>query len=140
MWRDWRTYAGGGFVALLAWAVLAAPREIVRRVPGGASGDGPVRVPTGADLVAKPGRTYFATLQTNGTVNAAASVAGVKAKAEAEGFRDVVVSKVRIADWPGDVDGDYFVRGTFAGAEPKTFPRHVGVVLGSLNVLDVREA
>lgn len=95
-------------------------------------GEGPITV--------FPGMTYFATVETNGSVDAAANVDRVKAKAEAEGFRDVVVSKTRIDHWPGTIDGDYFVRATFVGKAPRSFPRRKEVFLGSAVLRDAWEA
>lgn len=146
--RDQWPYVVGALAALAGIGLLMArgePLGVGLPSPGAAAtppppnGRGQI---LGSDpIMVFPGMTYFATVETNGSVDAAANEARVKAKAEAEGFRDVVVSKgARIANWPGTIVGDYFVRATFVGKSPKSFPRHVGVFLGSVNLLDAWEA
>jgi hypothetical protein len=109
----------------------AAPPDASR---GRIAGDAPITV--------FPGRTYFVAVETNGVVNAAANEARIKATAEKEGFRDVVVFRAgsQPREWPVARLGDYAVRGTFRGAAPKAFQRHVGVFAGSVNLLDAFEA
>ncbi len=134
----WAYYLlGGGIVGTIAMAIARAPT--VGAPLAAAVDGGPRRLPAGAPVVAKPGATYFVSLETHGVLNAA-TVAGVKSRAEAEGFRDVVVSTTRVDQWPALVEGDYFVRATFVGKAAKTFPRHVSVTFGSLDVLDAWEA
>ncbi len=102
-------------------------------LPG--SGDQPVRILPGP-LVMFPGRTYFAVLETNGSVAAAANPDRIKAKAEEMGFRDVAVFTQRPQFFPGDVKGDYYVRATYVNQQQQTLPVKTSVFLGSVVVLD----
>lgn len=125
-----------GFGWLLSSASSAA--FVVPPGPRRVADGGPVAVDPPAPIVVERGHTYFAAVITHHGANAA-TVAAVKARAEKEGFRDVVVSPdVRPSHWPGTVAGaDYYVRGTYAGSAARAFPRVAGNFLGSVDVLDV---
>lgn len=136
---NWSLYAlGAAIVGVVGYSISIAP-SVGAPLPPSPDG-GPRRLlPFSAPIVVAAGRTYFVTLTTHGVLNAAGAD-DVKSRAEAEGFRDVVVSKVRIKDWPPLSSGDYFARATFVGKVPRTFPRHASVPLGSVDVVDVWEA
>lgn len=149
--RDWPYVLGAlgvaGFIGLLI--TRRDPIGSGLATPGGSSPTPPQpasrsrgRIAGAAPVVVAPGMTYFAAIETNGAVNAAANEARIKARAETEGFHDVVVFKLdeKPPEWPVAALGDYVVRGTFGGAAPKAFQRHVGVFAGSVNLLDVFEA
>lgn len=97
------------------------------------------QVPIGTTLTALPGHRYLVTIETNGSVNAAASESAVANYARDEHFTDVIVSKTKPAGWPSPASGDYYLTGTFSGPAPKTFDRKTGVFLGSVVVLDAWE-
>lgn len=90
-------------------------------------------------LVTVPGRRYLVNIETNGSVNAAASVSKIGDFARKEGFSDVNVSEVKPQGWPSSAGGDYFLEGTYAGSAPKTWERKTSVFLGSVVVLDAWE-
>ncbi len=145
--RDWRVIAGGagllGGVAVLlvggsrGWFFANAPASLPDPAPS--TGGGPFQMLQPL-LTVRPGRTYFAVLETNGSVSAAASPARVKSAAEGQGFRDVVVFTSRPENFPGLIAGDYYVRGTFRGAAARELPRKTSVFLGSLIVRDAWES
>lgn len=149
---DWRTVAIGaglvGGVGLLLYGhhagwffnPLGAPVSPALVPPRAAADEGPRQL-AGESILAVPGRTYFVAVETNGSVDAAATPARVKSYAEKQGFRDVVVFEdARPANWPGAAAADFFVRGTFKGDAAKALPRKVSVFLGSGRVLDAWEA
>lgn len=129
----------GGYALLRALDKGAPPSSVppfVPPPPGASPGGFPIQITSGP-LVALQGHTYFATLEANGTVAAAANPERIKARAEQEGFRDVVVFTSRPGNWPGTILGDYFVRATYVAPQQKEFQRTVSVFLGSLVLKDV---
>lgn len=142
--RDWPFYVGAlGVAGAIAWLMARGEPVSSGRTTPKAAEDAPDtargRIVGDGPIVAFPGMTYFVAVETNGSVDSVATVARVKAKAEAEGFRDVMVEEERPELWPITSEGDYFVRATFRGEAPKAFPRHVGVFMGSANLLDAVE-
>lgn len=123
---DTHTSSSGSAVAPTADPTIAPP---------GVTGEQPIRILPGP-LVMLQGHTYFAVLEANGTVSAAANPDRVKAKAEELGFRDVAVFTERPPFFPGVTKGDYYVRGTYTLADQKTLPPKTSVFLGSVVVLD----
>jgi len=144
--RQWPYLLGGGVVVGLV-GLLITRREPLGSGVAASTPDAPPpdaargRIAGSAPVVVFPGMTYFAAIETNGSVDAAANEARIKSYAEREGFRDVAVFDLadKPVEWPLAALGDYVVRGTFKGATPKAFPRHVGVFAGSANLLDVVE-
>lgn len=144
--RQWPYLLGGGVLAGLV-GLLITRRDPLGSGVAMSTPDAPPpaaargRIAGDAPVVVFPGSTYFAAVETNGAVDAVANLGRIKARAEGEGFRDVVVFDLadKPPEWPVAFLGDYVVRGTFAGKGPKAFPRHVGVFAGSANLLDVVE-
>lgn len=145
--RDWPYLLGLG---AFGGAVLAVGAYAKKASDAGRPAD-PQLVPrasapprgqlTGESVVTAPGRTYFVALETNGSVDAAATPERIAAFAQNRGFSDVAVFEGEPPPaWPvAGVAADYFVRGTFAGAVPQSFARDVSVFLGSAKLLDAWE-
>lgn len=95
---------------------------------------GPVQL-TGP-LVAFPGQRYRATVEVNFPASLAADVDNVQAKAMQAGFQNVHVARKakRPVDWPGAIEGDYYVTGVYTGQQ-KTLERSYGG--GQVKILDV---
>lgn len=124
----------GGFVVLrlLEGSSSSSAPPFVPAAPGGAGE--PTQI-TQSPIQMQTGRTYFAVLEANGTVSAAANAERVKAEAEKQGFRDVAVFTTRPESFPGRATSDYYVRATYQGA-PRSLPRKTSVFLGSVVVVD----
>ncbi len=151
--KQWPYYVGAaGAVGLVAWLMARGDRvgSGLPVVPSGPTP--PEQVPpsmpgargqlTGsAPVVVVSGRTYFVAAETNGDVAIAANPARIKAFAEAKGFRDVVVfEEDPPPPWPvSRVKADYYVRATYLGTAPQSFPRLVDRTFGSAKLLDVWE-
>ncbi len=139
--RDWRVLAGGGGLLALVGLTVATASRVGPPLPPGAKSGGLKRLDGSSPIVPVAGRTYFAVVTTHGSANLA-TVGQFTDGARAEGFRDVVVSGSRIPGWPGSAEGDYYIRGTFVGPAKRfpSYPRHIGVTLGSVDVRDVWES
>jgi len=95
-------------------------------------------------LVAQPGKFYSVVVETTGALNLGASESAIASKATDLGFKSVQVFRQKPPGWPGRVNGQWYVAGTFGASAPKTLDRTVSVgpwgLGGHVNVLDVWEA
>ena len=141
--RDWPWFLGAAGVAAVVGLVISRGEPVgTWREPTPPPPPAPRGRLEGETIHAFPGRTYFAAVEANGSVGAAANVARIEEFARKQGFRDVLVLEAddAFSHWPvSNEDADYYVRGTFGGPEPKGFARETDVFLGSAKLLDVVE-
>jgi hypothetical protein len=120
-------------------ALQAGPLSPQNLPPPPGDPGGPVRMPPSSPmLVARTGKTYFVAVMTHGSANIASAVM-VEDFARKKGFADVVVATHPVPHWPPMPRADFYVRGTLRAASSAAFPRHTGVLLGSVDVLDAWE-
>ncbi len=111
------------------------PPPMAPPAPSPTPSGGPLQITQGP-IIAFPGRTYFVALSVSGLVSGLASPAAVERVARARGFTDVVVFTSRPQNWPGTLTGDFYVRGTYAGAQAE-FQRKTSTFALSVVLNDV---
>ena len=123
----------------------AAPPEtaadkLKKLLPWQSSGHAPpqtARLMQGDPLNTVQGKTYWVTLQMHGLA-ASAGRDSVVDEATSRGFTDIVPSPTRPKDWPGQAQGDWYVKAK--AARPNQFARQKGSAFAGVNIIEAFEA
>lgn len=91
----------------------------------------------GDPLSTTQGRTYWVTIVLHGLA-ASAGRNDIIEDAQNRGFVDVIPSPARPADWPGNAQGDWYVKAK--AGRSNTFPRNKGSNIAGATIVEAFEA
>lgn len=109
-------------------------------IPGSKGGHAPpqqARLMQGDPLNTVQGKTYWVTLQMHGLASGAGRDSVID-EATSRGFTNVQPSPVRPNDWPGQAQGDWYVKAI--AARPNQFARQKGTAFAGVNIIEAFEA